>query len=301
MFYHFTLRGIAVKKTILVLMVLVMIFAGSSSVFAQNEDGWTEPGLFLDTNLGVAYNYLGLALSANVYYRFPLIKKPGMLWKTTRIDIGVQETITPSFNRISAMLAIEPIAVFDVKVYAGYDLEFAALTGGMYEVPNPNTTSIAYGNSYDDVTVDGTRYTGHGFRLKIVPTAKFALGPVAALYSFIVGYHTYNDETATGYYYDPEMAMIHAVNEWYFTHDAKLLFQVWDFRIGANWLYNIVNSTGYTNMELVGMVVYTPSWRFLPESVAPYAVLQMGSYLWDQYHTGHITFGLLLGVSWKIK
>ncbi|MFW5769287.1 MAG: hypothetical protein ACOCYA_04445, partial [Spirochaetota bacterium] len=74
------------KKTILVLMILVMLFAGATSVFAENEDGWTEPGLFLDTNLGVAYNYLGLALSANVYYRFPLIKKPGMLWKTTHID-----------------------------------------------------------------------------------------------------------------------------------------------------------------------------------------------------------------------
>lgn len=270
---------------------------GSASESEQAE--WVEPGLFLDTNIAAAYNYLGLRWTNNLFYRFPLIKNPGMLWKSTKIELGISDELTPSYHRIFAMLAIEPIALFDLKVFAGYDIQWAALTGGIYTTPDPETITD-WGSAYADVYDETTRQSGHGFRLRVMPTVKAAVGPVAATYTLTFGYHTYNAETATGYYYDAETASIHSVNDFYFTHDGKLIVRFLDFMAGANLVYMHVNSWGYSNLKLTGLFVYTPSWSFLPEELNPYFILQAGSFIDDRYFTGKFSIAGVLGLNAKL-
>ncbi len=284
--------------------LLCLVFLAGGLFTAAADDGaerqWVEPGLFLDTSLSAAINYLGLKLTNNLTYRVPLIKDNGLLWKSTKFEIGISDDLTPSYHRISALMIIEPIAFFDLKVLAGYDLEWAALTGGIYDIVRDPATITDWGNEYADVYIESSRQTAHGFRLKVMPTAKMAVGPIAATYTFTLGYHAYNVNTASGYYYDPETATIQQINDLYFVHDAKLIGRFLDFMAGANFIYTDLFSWDYANMKLAGLFVYTPSWKVLPEGIQPYFIIQAGSYIQDRYNVEEFSAAAVIGVNFKL-
>ncbi len=286
-------------RCLTIIIAILLIACSAGTLFAEEETGWVKPGLFLDTNVAAGFNYLGLRLTNDIFYRVPLVKNPGMLWRSTKIDFGISDELTPSFHRISALLRIEPIALFDVKVVAGYDIQWAALTGGIYNAQDPLTITD-WGSGFEDVYAPEPRQTGHGFRLKVMPTVKAALGPVAALYTFTLGYHAYNVDTETGFYYDVETATLQRIDDLYFVHDAKLLVQFYDFRAGANFVATDLSSWDYTSMKLTGLLVYTPTWKFLPKDLHPYAVLQMGSFLVDQYNVGKFSFAAVVGFNTRL-
>ena len=291
------------RSRLLVLLCLVFLAGGLFTAAASDgteNPQWVEPGLILDTSLSAAVNYLGLKLTNNLTYRVPLIKDNGLLWKSTKFEIGISDDLTPSYHRISALMMIEPIAFFDLKVLAGYDLEWAALTGGIYDIVQDPAEITEWGEEYADVYIESTRQTAHGFRLKVMPTVKMAVGPVAATYTFTLGYHAYNVHTDSGYYYDPETATIQQINDLYFVHDAKLIGRFLDFMVGANFIYTDLYSWDYSNMKLAGLFVYTPSWKVLPEHINPYAILQLGSFIRDQYNRGKFSAAAVLGVNFKL-
>ncbi len=92
--------GGIMKTRILFVVTAVCVAAFSSLLFADDDEKKGEgvrEGLYLDTSLGASINPLGLALKADVFYRIPLIKRPGVLWRSTKIDLGVQEYLSPSF------------------------------------------------------------------------------------------------------------------------------------------------------------------------------------------------------------
>ena len=257
----------------------------------EEKTAWVEPGCFVDTRLGVSINYLGLSLRSDLYYRFPLVKNPGMLWRSTKMELGLQEYISPSFNRVALYVKVEPIALFDLVVYAGYDYLFTGLTGGIYDLAGPDAEFDSEARN------DITPYTGYGPRIKATPSLKAALGPVAAVYSFTVDYHLYNTE---GYYYDHETFCIHKGDDLIFTHDLKVLYQVGNFRFGTDWITLRVNSTGYASMKLAAMAIFIPEWEFLPQTLSPYGVVLAGTHLRDRYNKYKPYGALLLGLNSKI-
>lgn len=290
-------------KRIFIVLCMLIFTGGLFTAAAEESSGtqeWVQPGLILDSSLSAAVNYLGLKLTNNLTYRVPLVKNNGMLWKSTKFEIGISDDISPSYHRISALMIIEPIAFFDLKVLAGHDLEWAALTGGIYDIIQDPSTITDWGSEYSDVFIESTRHTAGGFRLKVMPTAKIAVGPVAATYTFTLGYHAYDTTTASGYYYDAETFTIHRLNDFYFVHDAKLIGRFLDFMVGANFIYTQIYSWGYSNMKLAGLFVYTPSWKVLPETIQPYFIIQAGSYIRDLYNAGKFSAAAVIGASFKL-
>ncbi len=286
-------------------LVLAMVI--SSALFAEDENkketegSAVKSGLYLNTSLGASVNPLGLALKADIYYRLPLVKKPGKLWRSTKIDMGVQEYLSPSFQRASAFVKIEPIAVFDVVAYAGYDY--------IYDLNNDTfgpgfLTFSSPDDPYD--TDDRKAMDGDargGFRMVVIPTFKIAFGPVAALYSFSIEYHDYNFD---GYFYDPSTFILHEGEDIVYKHDAKLLYKfgpfnnIGTFRVGVNFTNLWVDSTDKNSMKIAGMAVYVPKWSFQGENLQPYFVTMMGSHIQDRYYKGKFYFALLMGVNYKM-
>lgn len=292
------------KKLTVLLLFMFCISMSASVVFADGDSGTgseVKEGLYLNTNLGASINQLGLALKADLFYRFPLINKPGKLWKDTKIEVGVQEYFSPSFQRASAYCMIAPIAVFDVKAYVGYDY--------MYDLDGDT-----FGPGYiprsgpdDDYDTDDRKgapsIAKGGFRMLVIPTFKMALGPVAALYSINIEYHNYNED---GYYYDPSTFIIHKSEDTSLKHDAKLLYRtktfgnIGKFMFGVNYTNLWVRSSEKTSQKLAGMVVYQPSWSVLSPNLKPYFVTMLGSHLQDRYYKGKFYFALLMGLTYKI-
>ena len=49
----------------------------------------TEKGLYFTQSLGASYNPLGVILTSSLRFRFPLVKKSGILWESTKIEMGI--------------------------------------------------------------------------------------------------------------------------------------------------------------------------------------------------------------------
>ncbi len=197
-------------------------------------------------------------------------------------------------------MKIEPIAVFDVVAYAGYDY----LYDGNNDTFGPGFITFNENDEYDtDARKARDGYAKGGFRMLVIPTLKMALGPVAALYSFAIDYHDYNYD---GYYYDPSTFILHKGKDTAFKHDAKLVYKigpfngVGTFRVGVNFTNLWVNSNEKNSMRLAGLILYQPKWSFQGKNLQPYFVTMMGSHIQDKYFKGKFYFALLMGMSYKL-
>lgn len=292
------------KRRILSLIVTALLFSLSMLYAQEGEEeqkNSDSQGMYLNTNLGASVNSLGLAWKADVFYRIPLVDKPGVLWETTKLDIGVQQYLSPAFERASAFVRIEPIAFFDVVAYAGYDYMY----GGNGKVFAPGMLKLS---SPDDDYSSDTRKemdgeAKGGLRVVVVPTFKIAFGPVAALYSWSINYHDYDYE---GYYYDAETYIAQKGKDAVYTHDAKVLYKlgpfpgVGVFRLGVNYTDSRVGSTDDRSSKLAGMVVYQAKWKSLSATTSPYFVTMLGTHLEDRYYENKVHFALLMGVTYKL-
>lgn len=147
-------------------------------------------GLYWNNSIGISYNYLGFKIESTLYYSVPLIEKPGILFKTTKIDVGLQELWTPSCNRVSYYMKLEPLAIFDVVFTAGYDYIYKELYGGIYKFTDRDVRKNNYCSNNDDRKDKSVSETsGGGFRMAVTPTFKVAFKGLALLYSFTAEYH----------------------------------------------------------------------------------------------------------------
>jgi hypothetical protein len=272
--------------------VMLFMLLTANSVFAEGAK-WVQPGFFINNSIGAAMNPKGLGLTTEILYRIPFIKNEGMLWRSTKIDFGVVNFLTPSMERISVMLHFEPIAVFDIKMLAGYDYEYAGLTGGLFPMAKWNS-------KYDeDTRWANTPNPGNygGFRMDIIPTFKVALGPVALLYTFK---YTYFDYNYAGFLYDAELDTIVYGTDNVFKHDIKLLYRIKNVRVGATYNITQIESTGEVKDTIDAMCVYTPKWSFMPENITPYGVLLMGTHFQDRIFTYAFHLAGLIGLNIKV-
>ena len=79
------------------------------------------------THVGVVqYNKLGVGYITNLFYRVPLFKKEGLLWKDTKIDIGIQNSLSPATWSLRFFANIEPLSILRFDLCGGslffYDL-----------------------------------------------------------------------------------------------------------------------------------------------------------------------------------
>jgi alkylhydroperoxidase/carboxymuconolactone decarboxylase family protein YurZ len=86
-------RRSAVKKLILVMVLLGIVVAGLSAEKAKK-------GFYLNQSIQGSFNPLGLQFLTQAYYRIPLVNKEGILWESTKIDIGLQNNLSPAFDAV---------------------------------------------------------------------------------------------------------------------------------------------------------------------------------------------------------
>jgi hypothetical protein len=268
------------KKAILVLVLLGIVAAGVSAEKAQK-------GFFLEQSIQASYNPLGLQFLTQAYYRIPLVNKEGMLWESTKIDLGLQSNLSPAYYMIGAYIDIEPIAVFDLALTAQAIGFYSALGFGFYSLPG-------YGAGFDDPSLNLlTPKNTLGYTLSATPTFKIAFGPVAVVDSFGATYFSVDD--GSGFFYERVNGAVLAKNDYELTNNAYLLFTIVPgVLVGANDFILIVPNSGYLSHRIVAMGIYSSS--FTPR-LSFNAVLQVGSFLADKYNIGVIYIGGQVGIS----
>lgn len=278
------------NKIIITILVTVNI---ATLIFGnETKNNITKQGLYGANNLFTKFDHaeiVGGGTTFDLFYRLPLINKSSPLFQSTKLDIGIQEFLTPAFNRISTFIKIEPIAFFDVKIKIGHDYIFDFL-----HMESPNSDYSC--EKIDDISKK-TLHPKNGFRSDVIPTLKFAFKQIALLYTFTWTYHYYKHK---GYYYDYNTFIIHKGSDSFFKHNVKFLFKVWDLRMGPQVAYSHVHSSRKNYLETSFLIAYFPTWKCLKDKVKPFLGASVGTYPKDRHRKGKLTYGFAIAVTYKI-
>ena len=116
-----------------------------------------------------------MLIETGALYRIPLSESKDILWKSTKIDIGLQNGWTPGDDFFGIKLAFEPVAVFDVTVKAGYYGMFDAFGYGYYDLPSASSP-------YDDKARKSLDpLSVNGWWLSAAPRLKVKIGHLLAV------------------------------------------------------------------------------------------------------------------------
>ncbi|WP_455381530.1 hypothetical protein [Salinispira pacifica] len=267
-------------------IVLVFALLGVSAATAEK----TVEGVFLDQNIQASYNPLGVQLVTRLFYRIPLIDKPGILWESTRIEIGVQNNLSPAYDFAGAFINIEPIAIFNLTLTAQAAGYYTALGFGLFPVGG-------YGAGYDSGALDSvTPLNRFGYLLSAAPTVKAAVGPILFLDTGTLTY--FSAPTDTGYFYEIAGDTILADSDTELSNQAYLLTTILPGLLaGMNDSLLYVPGSGYLSHRICAAGVYSTD---IGEHFSLYGALFAGTFLADRYYQYSLYLAGQVGITLRL-
>jgi hypothetical protein len=272
-----------VKRLSIVFMLFAIAVGGVSAQKAQT-------GFYLDQNVQASYDPLGLQFVTRFYYRIPLVKKEGILWESTKIDVGVQNNLSPAYDMIGGYVDIAPIAVFDVAFTAQAIVFYDFLGFGFY-------TLSGYSAPFDSAALDALTATNTaGYSVSATPTVKIAAGPIVAVDSFSMTF--FSVDNGTGFFYERINNCVLAKQDTELVNQAYLLASVTSgVLVGLNDTYLLVPGSGYVSHRLAAMGIYTT--RVSPR-LSLNALVQVGTYFLDRYYQYIVYVAGQVGITLKL-
>jgi hypothetical protein len=269
-----------VKKA---LVILALVAIAVNGVFGEK----TREGTGLDQSIQASLDPLGIQLVTKVYYRLPFIQQEGMLWESTKVEVGVQNSLSPAYDMLGAYLDFAPIAIFDLALTAQAIGYFNGLGFGFYSLSG-------YGAAFDSNALNALpSKNSFGYLLTAAPTLKFAWGPLAMLDTFSMTYFSVDD--GSGYFYERINNVVLAKNDIELQNQAYLLATVFPGVLaGLNDAVLYVPASGYVSHRLSVMGIYSTR---LSDMVSINAVLIVGTYFSDRYYQYGLYLAAQAGVS----
>lgn len=274
-------------------MKRLALILGFALVTAISSSAFSEPaaqGVYLDQNLQAAYDPLGLQLGTKLVYRFPIIHKPGILWESAKVDVGIKNSLSPAFDFFGAYVDIEPIAIFDIA--------FSAQVAGYYKSFGFGFRDLAgYDSAFDSSSIASLpSKNAIGYLLSAAPTLKFALGPI--VFSDTLHANYFNVDGGEGYFYEVFANCVLAKSDVELFNDAYLLYK-FDFglMVGLNDSILGIPASGYRSHAIQAVGIYN---RALNARLSLYAALTAGTYLEDRYYAGQLRVAGLAGITTKL-
>jgi len=224
-----------------------------------------------DINLGGSLNYLGAALDTTVTYRMPLSQDRGTLWKTTHLDLGIFNELSPAYELLALYIQVEPIAVFDITAVIGGRYQYDLLGYGLIRQPG-----------YDaPFTAGGSRTDGAFFYARLVPRLKIKLGPVMAAYSAAVHYLN----SGNGFYFFDCAANTNTRDgDWFTIHEAVLLYEMTPgIPLGAYYSHLAHPAAAYTSNRICLLLA---GEHTVQTGMTLYGLMTAGPYIHDRTYGG---------------
>ncbi|MDA8427551.1 MAG: hypothetical protein M0Z80_15600 [Treponema sp.] len=262
--------------------ILPLCFAALMPMGAQSpQKSW-----HLDQEIQGAYPG-GLQSSTKLYYRIPLSESGDVLWKTTKIDLGLANALSPAFDFLGAFVDIEPIAFFDIALTAQTQGYFRALGYGFHDM-------AGYQSAFDASTLEALpSKNALGYCLQAAPTLKVALGRIAASDTFTISYFSVDD--GRGYFYEAEANCILAKKGVELSNQAYLLFAVREgFMLGLNDSLLRVPSSGYESHLVHAVAVFDSA---IGKGMSLYFAMLTGLYVEDRYFDRQVHLAGTVGLA----
>jgi hypothetical protein len=266
--------------------ILFALAMASAAAFAQPA----RKGLVFDQNLQAAWGPLGAQTVTKLFYRLPLSDKGGALWESTKVDVGLKNSLSPAYEMFGAYVDILPIAVLD--------LAFSAQAIGYYNALGYGFHSVAgYDSEFGDDAFGGSSgKNAFGFMLTANPTFQIAAGPIVVMDSFSVNAFSVDDRE--GYFHEAIGGCVLKKQDIELVNDAYALFTFpFGLMLGVNDSILFVPGSGYVSNCLQAIGVYSSQ---LSETLSFYAALTGGTYLEDRYYEGELRISGQAGVTLKL-
>jgi hypothetical protein len=263
------------------LFVLALFSAG----LAQS----TGNGLFFSQSIGVGYNPGGIGLDSRLFYRLPVVRKPGLLWESTNIEAGIQNELSPADNVASARFSVEPIAFFDLVCKAGVYNLYNLLGNGCVRLKSPT-------DAYDpDAQPNPLPDNARGYWISIAPTLKAKVSRLIVLNTATVNWLGIN---GTGYFLEWRSSLPHRTNDLDIMDDAYLLAECTTWLLaGATYHYAYVTGTKLCSHRLCAIAIIKPTY---PPLKSTYAAVIAGFYPQDPHYNHRFSAGCLIGADFRL-
>jgi len=259
------------KRAILVLSALFLVTSSGSA--EKVREGW-----MLGTSLSGSLNPLGADLGTKVSYLVPLKRAgSGPLWDSAAVEAGLQNSLTPAYEQISAFFRYEPVAVFDLTLQAGFRYAYDLLGFGFTRIAGRDA-------AYDSSTRrDLSRTSGPGLRFSLNPTLKAAFGGFVFVSSFVFTLYDMRGTQDDGYFYEPSSDKVLEVVGGTISNDTLAVFEVArDVYAGILHSYLVVPGSGEVTDRLAAAGSF--SVRMGGKGVFSFSLLA-GANLVDEYHS----------------
>jgi hypothetical protein len=253
------------KRQLIIAITIIL----ASTLFADPAvKGW-----YADQSFQASYNALGAQLGTKLFYRIPLVKKEGILWESTKVDVGIMNDLSPAYDFPGAFIDIEPIAVFDLELKALFTGYYSALGFGFHEI-------AGYGSDFSQSAQAALpSKSTTGYFLTAAPTLKFALGHFAFSDTLHIDY--FNVDGGSGYFYEAIANCPLAKSDFELNNDAYALYKVSPtIYAGLNDSILLVPASGYRSQILQAVGAFA---KPLSDKLSFYAALTAGIYLEDRY------------------
>ncbi len=204
-----------IRKSTILLILLVAVLIPATRSHAEKA----EKGLYFSQDLGASYNPLGGLLVTKLFYRLPLLRREGILWESTKLDIGLQNEWTPADDFIGVWIAVEPIAFFDVVFKIGFY--------GMYDLFGYGFFGFDSSNAqYSSKELDNLNpETVPGCWIAAVPTLKLQFKSIILANSFALNRFMMR---GSGYFLEIRSYTLHEIKDTDFQNDTYLMYKFSD-------------------------------------------------------------------------
>ena len=262
---------------------LVLLGIVAAGISAQK----TREGFFLDQSIQASYNPLGVQLVTKAYYRLPLVTADGILWESTKIDLGVQNNLSPAYDMLGVYIDIAPIAIFDLALSAQAVGYYNGFGFGFYDLSG-------YSSEFDSAALDALpSRNAMGYVLSAAPTLKFAYGPIVMADTFSLTYFYADD--GSGFFYERIANCVLGKSDLELANQAYLLATIMPGLLaGVNDSLLYVPGSEYLSHRLTALGIYTTR---LSEKVSINGVVMMGTFLADRYYQYALYAAVQAGVS----
>jgi hypothetical protein len=267
------------------LLLLCVSFTGRLSAESA-ERGW-----FFEQSVGASQNPLGFESTSTVYYSIPLNTGTGELWESTKLEIGAENSFTPADNRILAYFNIEPIAIFDISMRAGYYQAYKVFNNGL--IPRSS-----YNDSFSTSAIDKAHQENkNGIWADAAPRFKVKIGSVIFAHTLTFNYiHIRNNPD--GYFYEPHQDAIVKNTDYSIYNSSYLLYAINDnIMLGCNHFIMNIPRSGYSIETVTAVENFSMKISHKTEfSVA----LQEGTHIKNKYYRHKFYCAGEIGISIKL-
>ena len=264
-------------------VALVLLAFVAAGISAQK----TREGFFLDQGIQASCNPLGVQLVTKTYYRFPLVRADGILWESTKIDLGVQNSLSPAYDMLGVYIDIAPIAIFDLALSAQAVGYYNGFGFGFYDLSG-------YSSGFDSASLEALpSRNAMGYVFSAAPTLKLAFGPIVMANTSSLIYFYADD--GNGFFYERIGNCVLRKSDIELSNQAYLLATIMPGLLaGLNDCLVYVPESGYLSHRLTALGIYSTR---LSEMVSLNCVVMMGTFLADRYYKYSFYIAAQAGVS----